>query len=261
MMPVRKLTFQLTPLLDLLLIVIFAQYLEVRSAAREESSRAQTMNDRLVHELDETLAQLDALRVKLQGLDELQAEKQLLTGKVEQLQSQQDLIGELVAGLFRIPESEFDEIVRQRTNFGPGPAADEVQRLQQKLATLAEDRGDAVVQHLQVFQELRKRCDLWELYIQEDGRIVLTSGKQRQVFRAETTDAFASRVFDAYKALPQPKSLVLILVSYGDARLGVRQSVLEGLPIALERIRADDEGRSRYDFAVLGFRPEPPPGA
>lgn len=259
MMPVRKLSFQLTPLLDLLLIVIFAQYLEVRTTAREESQRAQVMNDRLVTELDETLAQLDSLRDKLQAFDELQAEKQSLSRRVEEAQAQRDLIGELVAGIFRIPDGAIENIVRKRSTVGPGPNTEEIEQLQQQLKKLAPNPGEAVVQHLLVFHELRKRCDLWEVYIQEDGRIVLTSGNQRQVFRAETTDVFASRLFDAYKALSQPKSLVLILVSYGDARLGVRKSVLEGLPIALERIREDDEGRSRYDFAVLGFRPEPPP--
>ena len=112
------------------------------------------------------------------------------------------------------------------------------------------------MEHLLTFHELRKRCDLWDLYIQDDGLIVLTVNGQRQALRAEDATTFADRVFEAYKALPQPKSLVLILVSYGDARLGVRQAVLDGLPGALERIRADDESRSRYDFAVLGFRPE-----
>ncbi|MFO0918565.1 MAG: hypothetical protein U0872_09655 [Planctomycetaceae bacterium] len=259
MIAVRKLTFQLTPLLDLLLIVIFAQYLEVRTTAREQTDRAQTMNDRLVQELDDTLTQLDGLREKLRGFDQLQEEKQSLSGRVEQLQSQRDLIGELVASLFRVPETDFENIVKQRATFGPGSTSTDVRQLKQQLTKLAENREDAVVQHLMVFQELRKRCDLWELYIQEDGRIVFTSGTQRQVFRAEAKDAFALRLFDAYKALPQPKSLVLILVSYGDARLGVRLAVLDGLPIALERIRADDEGRSRYDFAVLGFRPDAPP--
>ncbi len=259
MIPVRKLTFQLTPLLDLLLIVIFAQYLEVRTTAREETHRAQSMNDRLALELDETLAQLDELRGKLRGFDQLKEEQQSLSGRVEQLQTQRDLIGELVATLFRIPEAAFNDVVKQRTTFGPGPAAEDVRQLKQQLTKLAENREDAVVQHLMVFQELRKRCDLWELYIQEDGRIIFTTETQRQVFRAEAKEAFISRLYDGYKALPQPKSLVLILVSYGDARLGVRQSVLEGLPIALERIRADDEGRSRYDFAVLGYRPDAPP--
>lgn len=256
MMPVRKLTFQLTPLLDLLLIVFFAQYLEVRMVEREESGRLQAAQRTLATHLDDALHQLMALQQQLTELDELKSERQSLAQDVERVQAQRDLIGELVVELFRLPESAVESVVREKSAIGPGPTAAEMQQLKQQMQSLAEDRGEEIVDHLLTFHELRKRCDIWDLHIQDDGQIVLTVGDQRQVLRAEQTEAFSSRLFDAYKALPQPKSLVLVLVSYGDARLGVRQAVLDGLPAALERIRADDEGRSRYDFAVLGFRPE-----
>lgn len=257
MIPVRKLTFQLTPLLDLLLIVFFAQYLEVRTVARQETDRLEASQRTLAKDLDETLRQLVALKAKLDDVDELRAERQSLTHEVQRLQAQRDLIGEMVVELFRVPESAVDVVVKERTGLGPGPSAGEIRDLKQQMERLATERGAEIVEHLLTFHELRKRCDLWELYIQADGQIVFTAGPHRHVIRAEETAAFSARLFDAYKALPQPKSLVLILVSYGDARLGVRQAVLDGLPAALERIRADDEGRSRFDFAVLGFRPDP----
>lgn len=261
MIPVRKLSFQLTPLLDLLLIVFFAQYLEVRTVVREESGRLEAAQQSLTVELDDALAQLLALQDKLADLDELKLERTELSQEVQRAQTQRDLIGEMVVELFHLPESAVEAVVRQKSVVGPGPTATEIRQLKQQLQNLSKERGEEVVEHLLTFHELRKRCDLWELYVQDDGQIVFTAGNQTQVLRAEQTEAFSTRLFDAYKALPQPKSLVLILVSYGDARLGVRQAVLDGLPVALERIRADDEGRSRFDFAVLGYRPEAPKGA
>lgn len=256
----RRLTFQLLPLLDLLLIVFFAQYLEVSLLVREESGRSEAAQQSLSDELDEALKQLLALKDKLADLDDLKSERAALSREVRRAQTQRDLIGEMVVELFRLPESAVDAVVRQKSAVGPGPTATEIRQLKRQLQSLSQERGEEIVEHLLTFHELRKRCDLWELYIQDDGQIVFTVGSQRQAFRAELTEAFSSRLFDAYKALPQPKSLVLILVSYGDARLGVRQAVLDGLPPALERIRADDEGRSRFDFAVLGYRPESPKG-
>lgn len=263
----RRLTFQLMPLLDLLLIVFFAQYLEVSLLVREESGRSEAAQRSLTEEkrllsddLERALEQLLALKDKLADLEELKTERTALSQEVRQAQAQRDLIGEMVVELFRLPESAVETVVQHKSGVGPGPTASEIRQLKQQLKNLSEDRGQEVVEHLLTFHELRKRCDLWELYVQDDGQIVFTVGMQRQILRAEQTDAFSSRLFDAYKALPQPKSLVLVLVSYGDARLGVRQAVLDGLPLALERIRADDEGRSRFDFAVLGYRPEIPQG-
>ena len=256
----KRLTFQLMPLLDLMLIVFFAQYLDVRTAAKDAASRMQVQQDELQAELSAAAQQLASLRERLTELDELKSERRSLSQEMTRMKVQRDLVGEMVAELFRLPETTVDSIVQDRRALGPGPNAADIRQLKNQLQRLSKDRGEEIVEHLLTFNELRKRCDLWELYIQDDGQIVFTVGNQRQTMRAEDTGAFASKLFDAYKSLPQPKSLVLILVSYGDARLGVRQAVLDGLPAALEKIRADDEGRSRYDFAVLGFRPEQPPG-
>ncbi len=259
MMPSRRITFQLIPLLDLLLIVMFAQYLEVRTVTRQETGRLEAAQHVLTDELDDALHQLVALQQQVSELDELKEERRSLSQDVKRVQAQRDLIGEMVVELFRVPEAAVNAVLREKSTLGPGPTAAEIKQLKQQMQKLAKDRGEEVIEHLLTFHELRKRCDLWDLYIQDDGQIVLTVGEQRQVLRAEETGAFSARLFDAYKALPQPKSLVLVLVSYGDARLGVRQAVLNGLPAALEKIRADDEGRSRFDFAVLGFRPESRP--
>lgn len=255
MIPHRRLTFQLMPLLDLLLIVFFAQYVEMQTLMREESGRLRASQQSLTAELDEALHQLISLQQQLTALDQVKSERDSLTEDLNRVRFQRDRIGEMVVELFRVPEAAIDQLL-QEAKSGQGPTGAEARQLKQKWQQLAGDRQQDIVEHLLTFHELRKRCDLWDLYIQDDGLIVLTVNGQRQALRAEDATTFADRLFEAYKALPQPKSLVLILVSYGDARLGVRQAVLDGLPGALERIRADDESRSRYDFAVLGFRPE-----
>ena len=63
---VRRMTLQLTPLLDLLLIVIFAQYMEVRIVAKQES-------DRVAHERESSAVEYNEWR---RQVDEWESQQQ-----------------------------------------------------------------------------------------------------------------------------------------------------------------------------------------
>uniref|UniRef100_A0A7C2K2E3 Uncharacterized protein n=1 Tax=Schlesneria paludicola TaxID=360056 RepID=A0A7C2K2E3_9PLAN len=252
----RKLTFQLTPLLDLLLIVIFAQYLDVRSTARRETIELEASRTLISAQLDEALRQLIALREKLAQMEQRVEVAETRSVEADRFLAQRDLIGELVTELFRLPEGTLAPLLQSRTASGPGPSASDLAQLQSRLKALGGGQSDRVVDHLLTFGEMRKRMDVWELYLQDNGSVVLTVGDKRLTFRAESADAFATRLFEAYKTLPEPKSLVLLLVSYGDAKFQSLKAMLDGLPQALDRIRTDAGDRSRLDYAVLGFRPK-----
>jgi len=251
MLPARKFTFQLIPLLDLLLIVVFAQYLEGRIAGERIAERKDTLS----RELDEALRQLIALREKMTALEEQAKAVESQSIELDHMRVQRDYIGELVGEMFRIPAVKVDELLQQRTFGGPGPSAEDKAQLKARLNALTGDSGERIVEHLLTFGELRKRVDVWELLLEENGRCVLNVGSLRVPFRAETADAFAERLFEAYKTLPEPKSMVLITVSYGETRFELRKAAFDGLPPAIERIRRDLSGRSRIEYAVLGHRP------
>jgi hypothetical protein len=251
----RKLTFQLTPLLDLLLIVIFAQYLDVRASTQKEAIRQESVRSSMQFELDAALVQLQALRDRLATM-EIDAERSAMKeAEVDRLIAQRDLIGDVVAQVFRADPAVVDQLVRLRQRGGGGPTAAELEQLQARWKSLMTGGADAMVEHLLTFGELRKRCDLWELYLRDDGQFQLTVGDRQAEFRADTPELFAERLFEAYKSLPQPKSMVLVLFSYGDARLKLLRAGQNGLPLALEQIRADLADRSRCEFATMGFRP------
>ncbi|HUQ72629.1 MAG TPA: hypothetical protein VM165_24080 [Planctomycetaceae bacterium] len=255
MIPTRRLTFQLIPLLDLLLIVVFSQYLESRVATEQQQVEAAATQSLLSAQLDEALRQLLALKERLTQMDQQMQVAELRGGEADRFRAQRDLIGELVTELFRLPEGSFTAL-SQAT--GPGPSANDLAQLQARLKALAGGQSNRVVDHLLTFGEMRKRIDVWELYLQDNGAFVLTVGDKRLSFRAETAEDFATRLFEAYKTLPEPKSLVLLLVSYGDVKFQPLKAALDGLPAALDRIRIDAGTRSRLDYAVLGFRPQSP---
>src|SRR5581483_9387086 len=227
MLPSRRFSFQLIPLLDLLLIVVFAQYLEGRIEGERQAEEAAARKDILSRELDATLQQLLALREKLAAMEDQVklAEAQQL--EVDRLRLQRDYIGELLGEVFRVPAGTLEPLLKRITAAGPGPSKEDIAQVKARLHALGSGSGEQVIQHLLTFGELRKRVDVWELYLQDNGGCVLQVGGRRMAFRAETSEGFATRLFEAYKTLPESKSMVLILVSYGDAKFKPLKATLD----------------------------------
>ena len=220
----RKITIQLVPLLDLMLVVLFLQFMELEEKSRAERS----------------------------AVAEQRQEAELI---VERAFDQRDLVGQLAAELFNLPEATIEKLLRQRFPDDP-PDADEIAAMQQEFRKLKGRRGQEVIKHLLTFHEIRKRCDVWELYVSESGITSLKAGDEEGSFRAETPQTFAARLFERYRTLPQPKSLVVVVLSYGDVRASTYEAALTGLPIVIERMQADAAGRTRFEYAVLGYDPQ-----
>ncbi|HTI52200.1 MAG TPA: hypothetical protein VL475_14655, partial [Planctomycetaceae bacterium] len=134
-------------------------------------------------------------------------------------------------------------------------APDEAERIRKTLKMLAANRTSEAVRHILTLAELEKRCDIWQVHIRDDGVFDFKADDRRGRFRADTSERFASELFKQYKGLPQPKSLVLILLSWGDAELKSRAAATGGLEIAADRMRTDSDRRSRFEYAILGYIP------
>lgn len=243
----RRLSFQLTPLLDLMLIVMFAQFLDLRTAAHQEVARAETERQR-------SIDQVAVLKERLDRSASATQQSERLDQELRQLRLERDRVGALVRELFAAPDQEVSPRLRPGTSDAPGLSAAEILKIRQRFQALGTARTDEAIGHLVTFEEMRKRCDVWELFLDESGVCVLTFGDRRIEFRGETRAQFADRLYEAYKSLPQSKSLVIVLMSYGDARYGDRQAAFDALPDALERMRNDTSGRTRFEYAILGYR-------
>lgn len=272
----RRLTFQLTPLLDLLLIVIFAQFLDVRdtttakeqatsaqlAVAQEQLASTQDLLARVLAEKNEAEADREFLRESLQELKEsassLQVERESLQESLKRAHEQRDTIASLISDLFDLPDETINTLIRTRTPENVRLTPEQVTRLRKEFRSFASQKPGESVRHLLTFEEMRKRCDIWELYINDTGQTVFSGSGQTHTFRADTAEEFASELYERYKTLPQPKSLVIILLSYGDVKASVYEAAIDGLPTVAERMRTDQSGRSRFEYAVLGFNPTPP---
>ena len=256
MMSMRRLTLQLTPLLDLLLIVIFAQYMEVRTVAKQETERIETERQAAVANIELLQRQLSDLQ---RNLDDWEEQSRAANRAEHQTKEQ---LGQLFGELFRIPEATIQRIAKRRSQDEAGLSPSEVASLRKEFQALATARGDQIVDHLLTFTEMKKRFDVWELYLEENGALIVTAGSSRQRLQTgiiETPEQFSDELFKLYKSFPQTKSVVLILMSYGDSRLQHRLAVIKGLPEVAERMRLDSNGSVRFEYAVLGFRPAASP--
>ena len=244
----RRVTLQLTPLLDLMLIVIFAQYMEVRLVARQESDR---------------------IAIERQSIDEA---NQTLKQQVEQWEQQQrtvdqekhrerEQMGQILRELFNVPETTVNKFVQPRgKNEASGFSPAEIAELKAKFQQLANSNGDQVIDHLLTFNEMRKQFDVWEFYLDEDGALFITIGQDRQRLKSKVLDSpetFVDVVLQVRSQFPPTKNSVLLLCSYGDCRLLHRLSMTRGLPAIAERLRRDGQGTQNFEYAVFGYRPQP----
>lgn len=282
----RRLTFQLTPLLDLLLIVIFAQFMDTQETTARIEQRAETKVEQAEQQLAQREKQSTAEQARLLQLTEekaqalksmeqvrqtstrlkenlrlvqQQSEKMQMekSEQIERLRDQRDRVGELVQQLFQLPEDTLDPLLKSKGTPDSPETREQRERIRQQLKDLAEARGEDVVRHFLTYDELTKRSDIWDLYLTENGVFQLQIGDKSADFRAATKEEFVDRFYAVYKTTPQPKSLVIILFSYGDARASVRFAATQGLPLVAERMRADSSGRTRFEYAVMGFVPQP----
>lgn len=252
----RRITLQLTPLLDLLLIVFFAQYMEVRLVADQQAEQAESRKAAVEADLDAVRRQLAELQKQLAQWEQQQKETDQAG-----YQSREQL-GQLFGELFRLPETVIQRIARQRSSDEAVLSAAEIEALKSEFRTLSTARADQVVDHLLTFVEMKKRFDVWEIYVQSDNAVIISAGEHRKRLAPDdvaTPELFNDEFFKLYKSFPQSKNVVLILVSYGDSQLRYRWSVTKGLPAVAERMRRDSNGQIKFEYAVLGFRPDTVP--
>ncbi len=233
----RKITLNLMPMLDLMLIVIFAQFLAMRDQTQHEEARA----GQAISEVETTRATLAEERREAEML----ADKAL---------DQRDLVGQLASELFNLPDETVAKLLRQRFRDDDPPSDDEIAAIQEEFRRLKGRRGQEIVKHLMTFNEIRKRCEVWELHVAESGLTSVKTPDELTEFRAETPAAFATKLAN-FRTRKEPKNLVLVLLTYGDVTAPIYEAALTGLPLAIERMQLESAGRTRFEYGVLGIEP------
>ncbi|PHQ32031.1 hypothetical protein [Rhodopirellula bahusiensis] len=245
----RRTRFQLTPLMDLLLIIVFAQFLEMRETSQEQTQEIEQERQALLDEQTMWRAERDqAIADRNMSLATQQSDMQDITRAVEMLQGWLNL------------DADSSEQSRPRSTSDSG---DVIARAIERSRQLASADPNTLIRFLVGHDELLKRAEVWTVHARETGDVVFDASGHTETFRLESrrqaqrTQEIADRLFAAYKQSPQPKGLVVVLVSYAPRSVaGVYQPLIDAMPATLERLRADTP-TSRFEYTVLGAAQAP----
>ncbi|MEZ5939876.1 MAG: hypothetical protein R3C18_00705 [Planctomycetaceae bacterium] len=231
----RRFSLQLTPLFDLMLIVIFAQYLAVRSGQIEA--------DKLT--------------------EQLQSERDDAELHREQAEATQKVMAELLVELFRVPDEDIAKIVKFAELRSPSSDS----RLQARFKELATMRREDAIRHILTYEEIRKRCDIWTIHIEganvEENIVTLqVNDEPRQSLfdsrglNSTPVDVLVAEMLLEAKRIPEQKSMVLILLTYSRTARFTDTSRVRGMLLRVTQQMEENTGRrTRYDFADMGFAP------
>lgn len=262
----RSIRFQLTSLMDLLLIIVFAQYLEFHRST--DASKIQTeqeiavTRDSFEKAFEEQSDELSRLREQI-ILENRQLRKQRdeALAQVDQTRRQQAFTEALVQELLQVDPELIDR------DLSPATAAETMQSVRQRAESIRDADSTRLLRFLAGYDELLKRAEVWTLHVSDRGDTEMQPGQaasNAQRFRLEAAtqlaraDEFIAQMRAAYSQIPQPKGLVVILVSFSPrATAGNYQPVLDAMPNVIEWLNNDSGGRTRFEYAVIGAITDP----
>ena len=270
----RRFTLQLAPLLDLLFIVLYAQYIDLQEATRREVAQetqrrqqAETARTEATKLRTDALSQLSDLNQRVEQAEitnrRLSRELELARAATEKEgQAREELeklavkdrvvIGQLVQDVLRINQ---DAILQSLQ--GATPAAR--QELRASFEEMSSKSAAGIIHHLRATAELKKRADLWEVYIGDDNtvRVILTGKVVAENLLVQTADQLANTIAELARQRGEPKSLVIVLLSWSNADRRTRDMTRQALDNVVTVLKADWPGK-RIEVAPLGYTPVPP---
>jgi len=273
-MTIRRVVFQLTPLLDLLMIVIFAQYMDIHGSSRKvvrtshEMVRAE-QRKRLQAERERHDAQrlrqeaLGLARAHAETIGKLRAENDQLRlaatkvmARADEIrrQAEEDLleIGRLAREMLQIDEALLVHALRDLS-------LEEKVRVRRDLEDLRGQSATAVVRYLRKAAEIRKQCDVWEVHVGADD-LVRLKHNGRPVgdnLYERSADGFAERVMPRLLSVGEPKSLVLFFYTYDNCTLAMDRRVRTAMERCFQLLRARGYNK-RFVLSDLGRVRETP---
>ena len=106
--------------------------------------------------------------------------------------------------------------------------------------------------------EMQKHVTIWELHLTAGGQAWLTDGSDPRTIAFTSPMELVDRAFQASKSMSEPKTLVLIMLTYGDTQARFRRDAIAAMPNLTDQLRRDAGNTRWYDYSLLGYRPEGP---
>lgn len=212
----------LTPLLDLLLIIVFAQLLSANratSAAQEARNEAGTARQHARNEIErldviieENTYSMDSLRSRIDSLEaaNIVLEEQLGMQQEAnvQYQAQIEAIGDLLQVQFNVPDEIISDVVTATSH-------EELEEVISYMEKVQEATPAEAVRLARQMTEVLRRVDFWDVYVDSTNAIYFSAGEDEIIdgFIPASEEATRSRLHEAMSGMPDPARLVIVLFS------------------------------------------------
>ncbi len=274
----RRVLFNLTPLLDMLIIIIFAQYFELQSRSVDIGDRLQEIaattterearHDQLREELDQAVAMLPRLERELDArgatIRDLREERNALEQHLARLESVADherqraardlaQVTSVMQDVLNLPIEAFSQALNRMP-------PDARRRVREELEDLRGVAPERVVRHLRTVSELKKYADFWDVHVNDDDTFSIRAGRRDfGPFVIESPEQVIETIDRHFlRETGEPKSLVVILFSQGKASRAAWRDVERALERLAVSLRDRYDGAKRFEIADLGYTPVRP---
>jgi hypothetical protein len=287
----RRVAVSLTALVDLLFVILFAQFLQMqeskklladnaqaaeaaRDAAEAESKAAEKRRDDAIEIKAGLLANVSQLTAQLAAAEKRAAQKDSeLEQEQKRVQELEKQLGvaikegertkeqaeqaqrELAATMSRML-STVDAAMVAKT-LESGATTEELKRVQDELEKVKDQTTAQAIQMIRRANEVQKRVDIWEVHLYRDGSVRLRSPGQgadaiERTLDTDNEDEFTNEFVRIATSHGTPKSLVLILYTHENAKGGM----IRGVQAALEQVKikwAADLGEKKVSVSSPSF--------
>lgn len=257
----RRTVFQLTPLLDLLLIIIFAQYMEVRQAGAKQEAwfdkEARQIQQEATSTADAELARRQKVEMELAlaetQIESLQQAQNVNDQLLQDLKTQRQLLAEFINQALKVSPEMVDQMISKSEL-----AKDD--NFRKAIEELREQSSGEAIQHAVSYHELLKRCDIWEFFLDDatgsiSSNVVFRANEDRQEWTINKIENFQRELKAYLRSRPQPKSLVIVLSGFIDEQLtrGQRDDFRVLLDDVFRELTLESGGQTRYYHRDLGY--------
>jgi len=266
----RRLVVQLASLVDLLFVILFLQYMQLRLISHRQAVTEKELRTQAeIAAKDAQIAAKDARGVTNQvvhNLEQLQNANRQLSEDLKTAEKQIRGLEGKNKEVTRLAEEEILSVAKAAQNMlgvdltpalkngTPG----DIEAIKGLLAKLRTADPAAIVQHLRTTREIQKLCSIWDVYLSGDGVVRLRCGDSTRTFRPRDENDFAQQFIETSKEAGEPKSLVVILRTFGDVQRVARRCEAQGLERAKVLLRAEWPNK-RFVLATAHFSAVPPP--
>ncbi len=261
----RRILLQLTPLLDLMMTILFMQSVLLQDISSDavkakiktedtlEYSRTieeglRKENDALAKERNELRAELEKAQSRL---EEAEQSKQAAEELAESATKNLERVGAITKDIFSISDESLEMLTN---NLNP----EQADRLRNDVERLKEISDSKALEELMKLDELRKRCDFWKIHITYDGFVSMeiNDKEKGRFYIQDTSEAILTDFNKIVTENEEPKSIVLVILTHGNPIKGVVDRTKEVLNKFLQDQRNTSYRNSRFEFSDWGYVPD-----